>query len=103
MIWPLPFIILYAIICGCLPFEDNNVDIMYTKTIKGEFSYPNNINISKEAQKLINKILVVNPRLRSRIIDIRNDNWFMKDYSQNFGLYISIGTSIFTGIITSIF
>lgn len=83
-------IILYAIICGCLPFEDNNVDIMYTKTIKGEFSYPNNINISKEAQKLINKILVVNPRLRSSIIDIRNDNWFMKDYSQNFGLYISI-------------
>ena len=83
-------IILYAMLCGCLPFEDNNVDKLYTKIIKGDFSYPDKINISEEAKVLINKILVVNPRLRSNIIDIVGDNWFMKDYSQNFGLYISI-------------
>ena len=83
-------IILYAMLFGSFPFEDKNTEKLYSKIIKGEFIFPKNINITKEAQSLLNKILVVNPRLRSNINDIRTDAWFMKDYEPTFGLYISI-------------
>ena len=83
-------IILYLMLFGCFPFEDNNIDKLYTKIIKGEFNYPKSINISEEAKLLITKLLVVNPRLRSSIIDVKRDVWFMKDYEQVQGLYISI-------------
>ena len=83
-------IILYVMLFGTFPFEDKNEDKLYTKIIKGEFSFPKNIHISEEAKLLIKKILVVNPRLRSNFNDIRTDTWFMKDYEQVPGLFISI-------------
>ena len=83
-------IILYVMLFGIFPFEDKNEDKLYTKIIKGEFTFPKNVHISEEAKLLIKKILVVNPRLRSNFNDIRRDTWFMKDYEQIPGLYISI-------------
>ena len=83
-------IILFSMLCGYLPFDDNNEEILYSKIIKGEFFFPDNINISDEAKCLIKKILVVNPRLRANIKDIRKDPWFMINYKPIFGLYISI-------------
>ena len=83
-------IILYAMLIGSFPFEDKNTEKLYSKIIKGEYYFPKNINITQEAKLLLNKILVVNPRLRSNINDIKRDEWFMKDYKPIFGLYISI-------------
>ena len=83
-------IILYSMICGTLPFDDPNEEKLYRKIIKGEFFFPSNINISDEAKILIKKILVVNPRLRANIKDIRNDQWFLNDYKPILGLYKSI-------------
>ena len=83
-------IILYAMLFGCFPFMDKNIDQLYTKIIKGDFTYPKSITVSEEAELFINKILVVNPRLRSDIIDIKRDIWFMKDYEPISGLFISI-------------
>ena len=60
-------IILYAMLFGSFPFEDKNTEKLYSKIIKGEYILPKHINISQEAQSLLNKILVVNPRLRSNI------------------------------------
>ena len=83
-------IILYTLLFGSFPFQDKNVDNLYTKIIKGDFKYPKNIIISEDAHLLLNKILVVNPRLRSDINNIKKDVWFLKDYNPIFGLYISI-------------
>ena len=83
-------IILYTLLFGSFPFQDKNVDNLYTKIIKGNFKYPKNIIISEDAHLLLNKILVVNPRLRSDINNIKKDIWFLKDYEPIFGLYISI-------------
>ena len=83
-------IILYSMLYGSFPFEDKNVEKLHSKIIKGEYTLPKNIYISKEAKSLLNKILVVNPRLRSNINDIKTDIWFMKDYEPTLGLYISI-------------
>ena len=83
-------IILYAMICGCLPFDDESEDGLYSKIIKGEFEYPNHINISKEVKNLINKILVIDPKKRISIEEIRKTAWFMKDYKPTVGLFNSV-------------
>ena len=83
-------IILYSMLCGFLPFDDPSEEKLYSKIIKGEFFFPSHIDLSEEAKILIGKILVVNPRLRANIKDIRRNPWFLKDYKPILGLYISI-------------
>ena len=52
-------IILFAMICGYLPFDDLNTQNLYYKIINAEFTFPKHISI--DAKDLIKKILVVNP------------------------------------------
>jgi len=44
-------VILYAMICGFLPFEDPDTNKLYSKIIKGEYQIPN--DISTDAADLI--------------------------------------------------
>ena len=83
-------IILYAMLCGCLPFDDFSEDKLYSKIIKGNYDYPPMIEISDEAKKFINSILVVNPKQRANIEEIKNNKWFSKNYKPSLGLYNSI-------------
>jgi 5'-AMP-activated protein kinase catalytic alpha subunit len=83
-------VILYTMLCGCLPFDDYTEDKLYLKIIKGKFYYPPMIKISKEAKNLINSLLVVNPKYRATIKDIKKNKWFSNNYKPNFGLFISI-------------
>ena len=83
-------VILYAMLCGCLPFDDFSEEKLYSKIIKGNFVYPPTIEISKEVKNLINSILVINPKQRYSIDDIKKDKWFLKNYRPSVGLFISI-------------
>ena len=83
-------VILYAMLCGCLPFDDFSEDKLYSKIIKGNFVYPPMIEISKEVKNLINSILVVNPKQRYTIDDIKKNKWFAKNYRPSVGLFVSI-------------
>ena len=83
-------VILYAMLFGSLPFDDICEEKLYSKIIKGDFGFPENIIVSDDVKILLKKILVVNPRLRATIKDIRADPWFMKNYKIIMGLYISI-------------
>ena len=83
-------IILYAMLFGCLPFDDYEKEKLYMKIIEGKFEYPKDIIVSKEAKDFINSILVVDPKYRANITQIRNNKWFLKNYKPNIGLYNSI-------------
>jgi 5'-AMP-activated protein kinase catalytic alpha subunit len=83
-------IILYAMLCGCLPFDDCSEEKLYSKIIKGNFKFPSFLDISKEAKKLINSILVVNPNKRITISEIKKNSWFLKNYTPTLGLFVSI-------------
>ena len=83
-------IILYAMLCGCLPFDDFSEEKLYSKIIKGNYEYPPMIQISEEGKNLINSILVINPKQRANINDIKNNKWFRKNYKPTLGLFISI-------------
>ena len=66
-------IILYAMMFGCLPFDDYEEEKLYKKIIEGKYEYPNDIIVSEEAKKFIHSILVVNPKYRANINDIKNN------------------------------
>ncbi|CAD8045783.1 unnamed protein product [Paramecium primaurelia] len=67
-------IILFAMICGYLPFDDLNTQNLYQKIINAEFTFPKHISI--DAKDLIKKILVVNPQKRYSIQQIKRHKWW---------------------------
>ena len=69
-------IVLYAMLCGFLPFEDPDTEKLYLKIIEGNFDYPT--FLSKEAIDIISHILNVNPDKRYNINEIKKHFWFNK-------------------------
>ena len=69
-------IVLYAMLCGFLPFEDKDNDKLYKKIIEGVFDIPS--FLSEDAIDLISHILNVNPKKRYNINDIKKHIWFNK-------------------------
>ncbi|CAK71237.1 unnamed protein product (macronuclear) [Paramecium tetraurelia] len=67
-------VILFACLCGYLPFEDQNTSALYKKILSGSYQLPS--HLSKEAQSMIQGILTVKPDKRFTINDIRNHPWF---------------------------
>lgn len=55
-------VILYAMICGYLPFEDPDTSLLYKKILKGEYVLPS--NVSRDGGDLISKILDTEPDTR---------------------------------------
>jgi len=62
-------VILYALICGYLPFEDPDTSKLYKKIMAGNYSIPN--FLSADAKDLVSKILNIDPETRLDIEQIR--------------------------------
>jgi len=67
-------VILYALVCGFLPFEDPDTSVLYKKILKGKYLIPN--FISDEVINLIGSILTQDPVERLSIATIREHDWF---------------------------
>ena len=69
-------IILYAMLCGYLPFEGQNNEILFQNIVKCEVNYPKYLSII--AVDLLKKILVPNPENRISIREIKKHPFYMK-------------------------
>ena len=67
-------VILFALICGYLPFDDDDTPVLYKKIMKGEYSIPS--FVSTKAADLIKSILNTNPEKRFDIKEIKAHSWF---------------------------
>ena len=75
-------VILYSMICGFLPFQEEDSKLLYDKIIKGKYQIP--YYISQNAGDLIHRILRVNPNKRYTIEQIKKHRWFnMMDKNTN--------------------
>ena len=66
-------IILYAMVCGSLPFDDQNGDILFKKIVDGKFVIPS--YISSPLRDLIIKILKTDPKKRISLEGIKSHHW----------------------------
>ncbi|XP_052177328.1 CBL-interacting serine/threonine-protein kinase 25-like [Diospyros lotus] len=69
-------VILYVLLAGFLPFQDENLMKMYTKVFKAEFEFPP--WISTEARRLISRLLVADPQRRITVPAITRVPWFRR-------------------------
>ncbi|XP_076954373.1 SNF1-related protein kinase catalytic subunit alpha KIN10-like [Bidens hawaiensis] len=67
-------VILYALLCGTLPFDDENIPNLFKKIKGGIYTLPS--HLSPGARDLIPRLLVVDPMKRMTIPDIRAHPWF---------------------------
>uniref|UniRef100_A0AAX7UHH3 5'-AMP-activated protein kinase catalytic subunit alpha-1 n=1 Tax=Astatotilapia calliptera TaxID=8154 RepID=A0AAX7UHH3_ASTCA len=70
-------VILYALLCGTLPFDDDHVPTLFKKICDGIFFTPQYLNPA--VISLLKHMLQVDPMKRATIKEIREDEWFKKD------------------------
>uniref|UniRef100_A0A8D3EC59 5'-AMP-activated protein kinase catalytic subunit alpha-1 n=1 Tax=Scophthalmus maximus TaxID=52904 RepID=A0A8D3EC59_SCOMX len=70
-------VILYALLCGTLPFDDDHVPTLFKKICDGIFFTPQYLNAS--VISLLKHMLQVDPMKRATIREIREDEWFKQD------------------------
>ncbi|XP_046684211.1 5'-AMP-activated protein kinase catalytic subunit alpha-2 isoform X1 [Homalodisca vitripennis] len=70
-------VILYALLCGTLPFDDEHVPTLFRKIKSGVFPIPEYLH--KPVVSLLCHMLQVDPMKRATIEDIKKHEWFQKD------------------------
>ncbi|KAK5825959.1 CBL-interacting serine/threonine-protein kinase 12-like [Gossypium arboreum] len=71
-------VILFVLMAGYLPFNDQNIMAMYKKIYRGEFRCPR--WFSSELVRLLMKLLDTNPETRITIPEIMENRWFKKGF-----------------------
>ncbi|ANB11823.1 AMP-activated serine/threonine-protein kinase catalytic subunit SNF1 [Sugiyamaella lignohabitans] len=67
-------VILYVMLCGRLPFDDEFIPVLFKKISGGVYTIPN--FLSPGAKHLLQRMLVVNPLNRITVQEIIEDPWF---------------------------
>ena len=78
-------VVMYMLLAGYAPFDEEDEMFMFQKIIKGEFSFPRDPwdNISSEAKELICGLLTVNPQRRMTAVQALSSPFIAK-YSSYF-------------------
>ncbi|KAL0697015.1 hypothetical protein Bca4012_064195 [Brassica carinata] len=72
-------VILYVILTGCLPFDDENLAVLCRNIFKGDPPIPR--WLSQGAKTMIKRMLDPNPITRLTIAGIKASDWFNHDYT----------------------
>ncbi len=67
-------VVLYAMLCGYLPFEDQKTSSLYKKILNAEYTLPK--FLSEDAKDLVSKIFITDPEKRISVNEIREHPWF---------------------------
>ncbi|KAL2236104.1 UNVERIFIED_CONTAM: CBL-interacting serine/threonine-protein kinase 25 [Sesamum indicum] len=73
-------VVLYVLLAGFLPFQDENLIAMCNKIFRAEYDLPP--WFSSESKRLISKLLVANPGKRISIPGIMRVKWFNKGFKR---------------------
>ncbi|RAL66873.1 hypothetical protein DID88_007655 [Monilinia fructigena] len=71
-------IVLYVLVCGKVPFDDQSMPALHAKIKRGIVDYPN--WLSPECKHLISRMLVTDPKQRATLQEIMTHQWMTKQY-----------------------
>ena len=66
---------LYAMVCGCLPFDEPEMEVLYDRIIAGEYDFSPNPHLSHAARELVNGLLRSPPEERLTAREVLNHRW----------------------------
>ncbi len=87
-------VILYALLCGTLPFDDESIPYLFKKIKGGLYILPS--YLSDDSKDLIGKMLITDPVKRITVEEIRRHPWFR----HNLPDYIAHAPDPRSGIVT---
>lgn len=75
-IWSLG-VVLYVLVCGALPFDGQNLQVLRVRVLSGRFRIP--FFMSSECENLIRRMLVLEPEKRFTMSQIKKHQWMQMD------------------------
>lgn len=79
-------VVLYVLLCGKVPFDDQLVLVLHEKIKKGHVEYP--AFLLRECVLLLLRMLVVDPAKRASLDEVMNHPWMNKGYEHKVLLYL---------------
>lgn len=77
---------LYVLVCGKVPFDDQSMPALHAKIKRGFVEYPS--TISADCKDLLSRMLVVDPANRATLQEIRHHPWMVRGYDRPPDSYI---------------
>ncbi|OAJ43589.1 hypothetical protein BDEG_26934 [Batrachochytrium dendrobatidis JEL423] len=71
-------VILFALLCGHLPFDDDNMKELYKKISTGSYKCPD--YLMPNARHLIGRLITVEPKKRATLAEVLSHPWVNEDY-----------------------
>lgn len=71
-------VVLYVLVCGKVPFDDQSVSVLHEKIKKANVEYPS--FLSKECVSLLSRMLHVDPTKRATLFEVMNHPWINKGF-----------------------
>ncbi|KAI7853292.1 kinase-like domain-containing protein [Circinella umbellata] len=71
-------IVLYVLVCGKVPFDDQSTQTLHEKIKRGAVDYPSHLTL--ECKNLLGKVLTTNPSHRARVSEIMVHSWMIRGY-----------------------
>ncbi|XP_061101756.1 maternal embryonic leucine zipper kinase [Conger conger] len=69
-------VLLYALLCGYLPFDDDNCMVLYRKITRGQYDHPH--WLSPGSILLLNQMMQVEPKMRVTVRHLLDHPWVMQ-------------------------
>jgi serine/threonine protein kinase len=74
-------VLLYALLCGYLPFDDDNINLLYKKIQTGKYELP--AWLSPDSIALLQDLLQIDPKKRITMPQLVYHPWVLKGYSSS--------------------
>ncbi|KAI5808983.1 kinase-like domain-containing protein [Peziza echinospora] len=72
-------IVLYVLVCGKVPFDDQSMPALHAKIKKGVVDYPQWLSL--ECRNILSRMLVTEPRARATLAEIIQHPWLNKGFT----------------------
>ncbi|KAK0471084.1 CAMK/CAMKL/Kin1 protein kinase [Armillaria novae-zelandiae] len=72
-------VVLYVLVCGKVPFDDQSMPALHAKIKRGLVEYP--VWLSSECRSLLSRMLVTNPAARAPLSEVLGHPWMVRGFS----------------------